>query len=108
MVQVALERDYLITLWHSEQMKVSRLWNVTGVTKLFIAGLRIGCSKSEFGIVFVAGRFQHLHDRRHCFRRFLFLWLSAEHSRCAVASQTPQVALLWLSRKPFLHLQHMI
>ena len=58
MVKVALGHDFLITLWHSEQVKVSRLWEVTGFTKLFIAGWWRGCSKSEFGMVIVAGRLQ--------------------------------------------------
>ena len=56
MVQVSLGLDFLFTLWHSEQVKVSRLLKVAGVSKLFIAGWWSGCSKSEFGMVIVAGR----------------------------------------------------
>ena len=108
MVQVALELDLLTTLWHTKQVKVSRLRKVTGVTKLFIAGWWSGCSKSDFGMIIVAGRLQYLHDRKPCFRRSLSQRLTAVHSRCAVASQTPQVALLWLSWKPIPHLQHRI
>ena len=86
MVQVAFEHDFLITLWHSEQVKVSRFRKVTSVTKLFIAGWRSGCSKSEFGMVIVAGRLQQLHDRKACFRRSL----SVSHGcafemRCGIA-----------------------
>ena len=32
MVQVALGHDFLITMRHSEQVKVSRLWKVTAIT----------------------------------------------------------------------------
>ena len=95
MVQVALELDFIITLWPSEQVKVSRLWRVFGVTKLFIAGWWSGCSMSEFGLVIVAGRLQQLHNCRPCFRRSHSLRLRAVHSRCTVASLTRQVALLW-------------
>ena len=35
MVQVALGHDFLITLRHSEQVKVSRLWKVTAITNTF-------------------------------------------------------------------------
>ena len=108
MVHVALELDFLITLWHSEQVKVCRLCEVTGFTKLFIAGWWRGYSKSEFGMVIVAGRLPQLHDRRPPFRRSLSMWLMAVHSRCAVASPTPQVAPLWSFRKTFPHLQHRI
>ena len=71
MVQVALGRDFFITLWHSEQVKVSRLWMVTGVTKLFIVGWWSGCGKSDFGMVIVAGKLQQLLDCKPCFRRSL-------------------------------------
>ena len=101
LVRVAHRLDFLFTLWHSEQVKVSGLWTVTGVSALFIAGWWSGCSKSEFGMVIVAGSLQQLHDCRPCFRRYLSLWLRAVHSRCAVASHNPQGALLWLSQKPF-------
>ena len=63
MVRVALGLDFLITLWLSEQVDVSRLWMVTGVTKLFIAGWWSGCGKPEFGMVIFAGRLMQLHDR---------------------------------------------
>ena len=69
MVHVALGLHLLITLWHSEQVKVSR--KVTGVMKLFIVGWWSGCSKTEFGMVIVAGRLQQLHDRKPCFRHSL-------------------------------------
>ena len=52
---------------------MSRLRKLTAVTKLFIAGLWIGCSKSEFGIVIVAGKLRQLHGRRTSFRRSLSL-----------------------------------
>ena len=64
MVLVTLGLDFLVTLWHSEQVKVSRLWIVMGVKKLFIASWWRGCSKSEFGMVFVAGWLQQLYDRK--------------------------------------------
>ena len=38
MVQFALRLDFLITLWHSEQVKVSKLWKVTGVSYSLLAG----------------------------------------------------------------------
>ena len=66
MVQVSLGPDFLITLWQDcgKMWKMCRLLKVTGVTKLFIAGWMSGCSKSEFGMVIVAGRLQQLHDCR--------------------------------------------
>ena len=67
-----------------------------------------GCSKSDFGMVIVAGRLQQLHDRKPPFRRSLSLRLSVVHSRCAVAWPISQVNLLRLSRKSFPHLQHRI
>ena len=94
MVHVALERDFLITLWHSEQVKVSRLREVTSVSKLFIAGWWSGNSKSGFGMVIVADWLQQLHDRIHCFRHSLSLRPRAVHSRCAVTSPTPLVTQL--------------
>ena len=35
MGQVALGHDFLITMRHSEQVKVSRLWKVTAITNTF-------------------------------------------------------------------------
>ena len=72
MVQDTHGFDFLITLWHSEQVKMRRLRRVTCVTKFFIAGWWSGCSKSEFGMAIVASRLQQMHDRRPCLRRSLF------------------------------------
>ena len=93
----------LITVWHSGQVKVSRLWKVTGITKHIIAGWWIGSSNSEFGMILVDSWLQQLHDNKTCFRHSLYMRLRAVHLRCAVASQTPQVAQLWLSWKTFPH-----
>ena len=58
MVQVALGLDFLITLWHSEQVKASRLWKVSQSCSLqagrmdavslnlTLSSLPIGCSNS--------------------------------------------------------------
>ena len=102
MVQVALELDFLITMWHPEQ--VSKLWKVTQKSSL-LAG---GCSKSEFGMVIVASRMQQLHERKPPFRRSPSVRLRAMYLRCNMVSQTQHVALLWLSRKTCPHLQHRI
>ena len=61
----------MITLWHSEQVKVSRNWNVTVATRLFIAGWWSGSCKSKNGMDIIAGTLQQLHDRKPCFRRSL-------------------------------------
>ena len=85
MIQVALGLDFFITLWHSEQVKVSRLGMVTGITKLFLAGWWSGWGRSEFGMIIVAGRLQQLHDRRPCFRCSLYAaWLCIK-MRCGIA-----------------------
>ena len=89
MVHVALERDFLITLWHSEQVKVSQLWEMISVSKLFIAGWWSGCSKSEFGMVIVADRLQQLRDPKPHFRRSLSLAQCCAFEMCyGVADST--------------------
>ena len=71
MVQVTLGLDVMITLLHSEHVKVRRLRKVSGVTMLFTAGSWNGCNKSEFGMVVVAGMWQQIHICRPCLRRYL-------------------------------------
>ena len=97
----------MITLWHSEHVKVSRLWKVTGVTKLLIAGWWSGCSKSEFGMVIVASNSMIAYVASD------ILSLSATQGcafkmRCGIADSTCCPAVAWSEALSALAAQDMI
>ena len=62
----------------------------------------------KFWLDIVVGSLQQLNDRKPPFRHSIYLRFRAVHSWCTVTSQTTQVALMWFSRNPCLHLQNRI